>query len=95
MMRWFDSDFDYVQEMIDAWNNGRKRIRTIYLILGALLLIAGILTAVFPIGIFAVIQYLAAVAVIGIGIYHFITFAVYDILLQGLYADHIRYTETC
>ena len=74
-MRWFDSDFDYVQEMIDAWNRGRKRMRTVYFILGALLLIAGILTAVFPIGIFAVIQYLAAAAVIGIGIYHFITFA--------------------
>ena len=59
-MRWFDSDFDYVQEMIDAWNRGRKRMRTVYFILGALLLIAGILTAVFPIGIFAVIQYLAA-----------------------------------
>ena len=74
-MKWFDSDFDYVQEMIDAWNRGRKRMRTVYFILGALLLIAGILTAVFPIGIFAVIQYLAAAAVIGIGIYHFITFA--------------------
>ena len=30
-MRWFDSDFDYVQEMIDAWNRGRKRMRTVYL----------------------------------------------------------------
>ena len=74
-MRWFDSDFDYVQEMIDSWNRGRKKVRTAYFIIGAVLLIAGILTAVFPVGIFAVIQYLAAAAIIGVGIYHFITFA--------------------
>lgn len=74
-MRWFDSDFDYVQEMIDSWNRGRKKVRTAYFIIGAALLIAGILTAVFPVGIFAVIQYLAAAAIIGVGIYHFITFA--------------------
>ncbi|HIY31609.1 MAG TPA: hypothetical protein H9732_12170 [Candidatus Mediterraneibacter avicola] len=69
-MRWFDSDFDYVQEMIDSWNRGRKKVRTAYFIIGAVLLIAGILTAVFPVGIFAVIQYLAAAAIIGVGIYH-------------------------
>ena len=74
-MRWFDSDFDYVQEMIDSWNRGRKKVRTAYFIIGAVLLIAGILTAVFPVVIFAVIQYLAAAAIIGVGIYHFITFA--------------------
>ena len=46
-MRWFDSDFDYVQELIDTWNKGRKKIRTAYFIIAALLVIAGILTAVF------------------------------------------------
>ena len=24
-MRWFDSDFDYVQELIDTWNKKRKK----------------------------------------------------------------------
>ena len=57
-MRWFDSDFDYVQELIDTWNNRRKQVRTAYFILAALLILAGILTAVFPVSIFAVIQYL-------------------------------------
>ena len=74
-MRWFDSDFDYVQELIDTWNKGRKKIRTAYFIIAALLVIAGILTAVFPIGIFAVIQYFAAAAVIVIGISHFAAYA--------------------
>ena len=74
-MRWFDSDFDYVQELIDTWNNRRKRVRTAYFILAALLVLAGILTAVFPVSIFAVIQYLAAAAVIVIGIYHFIAYS--------------------
>ena len=70
-MRWFDSEFDYVQELIDTWNKKRKKIRTAYFITAAVLVLAGILTAVFPIRVFAVIQYLAAAAVIVIGIYHF------------------------
>lgn len=74
-MRWFDPDFDYVQELIDTWNKGRKRIRTAYFIIAVLLVAAGILTAVFPTGIFSVIQYLAAIAVIVVGIYHFVCYA--------------------
>ena len=90
-MRWFDSDFDYVQELIDTWNRRRKKMRTAYFIMAAVLLIAGVLTAVFPVGIFAVIQYFAALAVIIIGIYHFVAFASmtyyfkdYMLLLSGI-----------
>ena len=90
-MRWFDSDFDYVQEIIDTWNSRRKKMRTAYIIIAAVLLIAGILTAVFPVSIFAVMQYFAAAAVIVIGIYHFVTFASmtyyfrdYMLLLSGI-----------
>ena len=49
-MRWFDSDFDYVQELIDTWNSRRKKMRAAYIIIAAVLLIAGVLTAVFPVG---------------------------------------------
>ena len=90
-MRWFDSDFDYVQELIDTWNRRRKKMRTAYFIMAVVLLIAGVLTAVFPVGIFAVIQYFAALAVITIGIYHFVAFASmtyyfkdYMLLLSGI-----------
>ena len=90
-MRWFDSDFDYVQELIDTWNRRRKKMRTAYFIMAAVLLLAGVLTAVFPVGIFAVIQYFAALAVIIIGIYHFVAFASmtyyfkdYMLLLSGI-----------
>lgn len=90
-MRWFDSDFDYVQELIDTWNKNRRKIRTAYFVIAAVLIIAGILTAVFPVSIFAVIQYLAAIAVIAVGIYHFITFSSmtyyfkdYMLLLSGI-----------
>lgn len=90
-MRWFDSDFDYVQELIDTWNRRRKKMRTAYFIMAAVLLIAGVLTAVFPVGIFAVIQSFAALAVIIIGIYHFVAFASmtdyfkdYMLLLSGI-----------
>ena len=50
-MRFYDSDFDYAQEIIDNWNNGRKRMRTFYFILAALLILAGIATAAFPAGV--------------------------------------------
>ena len=87
----FDSDFDYVQELIDTWNRRRKKMRTAYFIMAAVLLLAGVLTAVFPVSIFAVIQYFAALAVIIIGIYHFVAFASmtdyfkdYMLLLSGI-----------
>lgn len=66
-------------------------MRTAYFIMAAVLLLAGVLTAVFPVGIFAVIQYFAALAVIIIGIYHFVAFASmtyyfkdYMLLLSGI-----------
>lgn len=90
-MKWFDSDFDYVQELIDTWNRRRKKMRTAYFIMAAVLLLAGVLTAVFPVSIFAVIQYFAALAVIIIGICHFAAFASmtyylkdYMLLLSGI-----------
>lgn len=90
-MKWFDSDFDYVQELIDTWNRRRKKLRTTYFIMAAILLIAGILTAIFPFRIFSFMQYLAAVAVIVIGVCHFVAFASmtyyfrdYMLLLSGI-----------
>ena len=74
-MRWFDSDFDYVQELIDTWNSRRKKIRITYFIIASVLLISGILTAIFPIRIFSFMQYLAATGVIIIGVCHFEAFA--------------------
>lgn len=73
-MRWFDSDFDYVQEMIDSWNKRKRKVRISCFILAALLIIAGILTVVFPIRIFALIQYVAAAAMIIMGIYHLVSY---------------------
>ena len=74
-MRWFDSDFYYVQELIDTWNSRRKKIRITYFIIASVLLISGILTAIFPIRIFSFMQYLAATGVIIIGVCHFVAFA--------------------
>ena len=73
-MRWFDSDFDYVQEMIDSWNKRRRKVRISCFIIATLLIIAGILTVVFPIRIFALIQYVAAAAMIIMGIYHLVSY---------------------
>ncbi|OUP83594.1 hypothetical protein B5F07_09990 [Lachnoclostridium sp. An169] len=74
-MRWFDSDFDYVHEFMEHWNSQRRKVRTASCIAGILLIIAGILTIVFPVGIFAVIQYVAAAALIILGIYRLVSYA--------------------
>ena len=92
-MKWFDSNFDYVQELIDRWNSRRKKIRAIYFIIAAILIIAGILTAIFPVRIFIVIQYLAAAAIIIVGIYPLYRLFVNDLLFQGLYAAALRHIK--
>ena len=74
-MRWYDSGFDYVQELVERWNNSRKKLRATYCIIAVILIAAGILIAVFPVSVFALIQYLAAAAVIVVGICHFVAFA--------------------
>ena len=56
-MRWFDSDFDYVQELIDTWNRRRKKMRTAYFIMAAVLLLAVIIIGICHFAAFASMTY--------------------------------------
>ncbi len=74
-MRWFfDSGFDYVNEFFENWNKKIKKIRNTCLIVAALLIVAGILCIAFPVKVFAVIQYVAAAALIALGICHIVSY---------------------
>ena len=61
-MQMFDSDFDYKSDFIDRWNNRIKQAKAAMGILGALLVIAGVFSAVAPYSLYSFIQIAAGVA---------------------------------
>ena len=74
-MKWFfDSGFDYINEFFENWNRKIKKMRNTCILVAVLLIVAGILCIAFPVEVFAVIQYVAAAALIIIGIYHIVSY---------------------
>ena len=75
IMKWFfDSGFDYINEFFENWNRKIKKMRNTCILVAVLLIVAGILCIAFPVEVFAVIQYVAAAALIIIGIYHIVSY---------------------
>ncbi len=74
MMRWFDSNFDYVQEFIENWNKKVKKIRLICFIIAILMIVAGILCIAYPRGTFALLHFAIAGGMIILGVYHIISY---------------------
>lgn len=67
-MEHYNSDFDHVGDFARRWNAGVRRIRTWTVVAGALLVVAGIAMAVAPYGIYALIQGVAAAALVLTGV---------------------------
>lgn len=67
-MRMFDSDFDYKGDFIDRWNDNIKRVRIWMVVLGILLVIAGVVTAVTPYRLYSFIQVVTGVALAVYGV---------------------------
>lgn len=67
-MRWFDADFDYVNEFVDQWNGELRRARRTGVVAGVVMVALGVLCALSPWGALSVVQVLiaAAVAVMGV-----------------------------
>lgn len=61
-MQMFNSDFDYKGDFIDRWNSRIKQAKAAMGVLGALLVIAGVFSAVAPYSLYSFIQVLAGVA---------------------------------
>lgn len=62
----YDSDFDHVAAFVSRWNAGVRRARTWTIVIGVLLVLAGIASAVAPLGIYAIVQgVISAVLIVG------------------------------
>ena len=64
----FNSDFDHVGDFVERWNASVRRTRTWTIVIGVLLVLAGIASAVAPLSIYALIQGVVAAALIAGGI---------------------------
>lgn len=64
----FDSDFDYRGDFVDRWNRNLKKARIWMVVLGILLVLCGIGSALAPVGLYTFIQILVAAALIVRGV---------------------------
>lgn len=75
-MKWFDSDYDYIDEFTTQWNERYKKAKRMSIILSIVLILIGILCFAFPEKVFTTIQIIAAIGLIVWGaceIYSYIT----------------------
>lgn len=71
----FNSDFDHVGDFVERWNASVRRTRTWTIVIGVLLVLAGISSAVAPLSIYALIQGVVAAALIAGGIGETVSYA--------------------
>ena len=55
-MKWFDSDYDYIDEFTTQWNERYKKAKRMSIILSIVLIFIGILCFAFPEKVFTTIQ---------------------------------------
>ena len=74
-MRWFDPRYDYVNEFIIEWNKKVKKLKWTGIIIALAMIAVGICCGIFPMETFAVIQTLAAAALMIEGVCGIIGYA--------------------
>ena len=74
-MKWFDRNFDYINEFIERWNQGVKRLKIIFIVIAVILAVVGVCCIFLPLETFSVMQFLAAAALIVQGIYCIVSYA--------------------
>lgn len=74
-MRWFDRNFDYINEFIERWNKQIKRRKYTFIVIALILAAVGACCIFLPAETFTVMQILAAAALIIQGIYFIISYA--------------------
>lgn len=65
-----NENFDYAEEFSQNWNKKLKSVRITSFVISAVMLICGILCMVFPVKSIFVIETIAAILIIVLGIYH-------------------------
>ena len=63
-MEHYNSDFDHVGDFVERWNAGIRHARLWVIVIGALLVIAGIVAAAAPMSVYAFVQGFVAAALI-------------------------------
>lgn len=74
MMKRFDTEFDYVDEFIDHWNEKVKLFRICCFALSIIMLVIGALCFLYPKETFTIVQCLGAIVLVAMGIYHIVTY---------------------
>lgn len=64
----YDSDFDYRREYIDRWNTGVHRAKIWMIVLGIVLVLAGVLSAMAPYSLYAFMQMAVGIALLFHGV---------------------------
>lgn len=73
-MRLFGDGFDPMGEFVAQWNKQVRRLRWSCVLLGILMLLAGVLCFLFPNGVFLALQWIAAFGFVLYGIYHIVAY---------------------
>jgi len=73
-MKYYNSDFDYVNEFIENRNDKMKSLKTTCIIISIILIAAGALCVIFPLQVFKVIQYIVGISLILNGVYSIIEY---------------------
>lgn len=64
MLNRYDFDFDYADDFATRWNEGYRRARTWMIVLGVLLALVGVASALDPFSIYAFVQAVIAAALV-------------------------------
>ena len=73
-MKYYNSDFDYVNEFIENRNDKMKSLKTTCIIISIILIAAGALCVISPLQVFKVIQYIVGISLILNGVYSIIEY---------------------
>ena len=72
-MKWFDSDYDYIDEFTTQWNERYKKAKRMSIILSIVLILIGVLCFAFPGKVFTTIQIIGLIVWGACEIYSYIT----------------------
>lgn len=70
-----ESNFDFAQELAQRWNKKLRSVRISCFVISALMVLCGVLCAVFPVQSVLVVENIAAVVIMALGVYECIVFA--------------------
>ena len=76
-------EFDFINEFKENWNRRIKKIKTLYLILSIIMIIAGCACIFFPIQTFSIVKFIVAIVLIGFGIYSIVNYCISTSFFKG------------